>query len=232
MKKIALECKNVTKYFLKGKKKITVLNNLDYKFENGKVYAIYGKSGSGKTTLINILGLLKKSTKGNIILNGKDISEINENRLAISRNKEIGFVFQSYYLDPLMNATENVILPTLVSKELSKDNYEKAEKLLKQMDLEDRMEHFPKELSGGEQQRVAIARALINDPSIILADEPTGSLDGDNEENILSLLRDLSKRDKCVIIVTHSKNVAKYADVLLEIKKGKLEVLNEVNNKK
>lgn len=213
-----IELKNVEKSYKKKDKQIEVLKNINYKFCNNKFYYINGKSGAGKSTIIQILGLLLNINEGTILLNGKDVSKLNENERAEIRNKEIGFIFQSYYLNPFMKAYENVILPTFTNKDMN-DNERKelAYKLLKQVDLENRIEHYPKEMSGGEQQRVAIARALINNPNIILADEPTGSLDPENEETILKYLRHLADIGKCVIVVSHSKSLENYADVILKI---------------
>lgn len=230
MKEVVLECSNIYKRYKKRKKNLIVLNDISYKFENGRVYAIVGRSGSGKTTLINMLGLIRKPSAGKIILNGLDTTKFSERKLSQIRNKNIGFVFQSFYLNPLMTASENIELPMLINKDISKEErIKKVEYLLDVVEIENRSEHFPKELSGGEQQRIAIARALANNPDIILADEPTGSLDAENEKNILQLLKKLSKEGKCIIIVTHSKIVRKYADVVLEIRNGKLE---EVKNDK
>ncbi len=218
-----IELKNVEKSYKKKNKQIEVLKNINYKFCNNTFYYINGKSGAGKSTIIQILGLLLNINEGTILLNGKDVSKLNEDERAEIRNKEIGFIFQSCYLNPFMKAYENVILPTFTNRNIN-DNERKelAYKLLKQVDLENRAEHYPKEMSGGEQQRVAIARALINNPNIILADEPTGSLDPDNEEAILKYLRHLADIGKCVIVVSHSKSLEKYADVTLKIENHKI----------
>lgn len=223
MNKVVLECQNIKKTYKKKNKGLIVLKDVNYKFLAGKVYAIIGKSGAGKTTLINILGLLKKADKGKIILDDEDVTKISENKLAFIRNTKLGFVFQSFYLDPLMTAEENIKLPMLINKNLSNEDIRKRVKsLLEEVEIEERNTHFPKELSGGEQQRVAIARALANDPEIILADEPTGSLDPENEQKILNILKSLSKKGKCVIIVTHSETVRKYADIILEIRENSI----------
>ena len=214
-----IELENLKKIYDKDDDNILVLNNVSYKFLKGKFYCINGKSGSGKSTLIQILGLLIPHTDGKIYINGKEIKKLTEDEKADIRSQKIGFVFQSYYLNPLMTAYENVMLPMYLNKNMSKEQMrKKAYELLKKMELENREKHFPKELSGGEQQRVAIARALANEPDIILADEPTGSLDPENEENILQILKKLSKQGKCIIVVSHSKEVKKYADVILTIK--------------
>ena len=223
MNKVVLECQNIKKTYKKKNKRLIVLKDVNYKFLAGKVYAIIGKSGAGKTTLINILGLLKKADKGKIILDDEDVTKISENKLAFIRNTKLGFVFQSFYLDPLMTAEENIKLPMLINKNLSNEDIRKRVKsLLEEVEIEERNTHFPKELSGGEQQRVAIARALANNPEIILADEPTGSLDPENEQKILNILKSLSQKGKCVIIVTHSETVRKYADIILEIRENSI----------
>lgn len=224
-----LKLENISKNYCNKNKKIQVLNDINYEFKENKVYCIIGRSGVGKTTLIEIMGLLLNFDSGNIIINNKDIKTTSEKEKAKIRNNEIGFVFQSYYLNPYMKAFENVMLPMFLNKSLSKTEIKKrAYQLLKLVDLEEREEHFPKELSGGEQQRVAIARALANNPKTILADEPTGALDPENGEKILTLLKKISKNKRCVIIVSHDEKVKKYADIILEIKNHKLvEVKNE-----
>ncbi len=213
-----IELKNVYKSYKKDNKQIEVLNNINYKFKDKTLYYINGKSGAGKSTLIQILGLLLNIDKGTILLNGKDVSKLKEDELSEIRNKSIGFVFQSYYLNPYMKSYENVMLPTYTNKKMNElERKNLSYKLLKLVDLEDRINHYPKELSGGEQQRVSIARALINNPSIILADEPTGSLDPENEIIVLKYLKHLKEMGKCVIVVSHSKVVEKYADITLEL---------------
>lgn len=229
-----VELKNINMTFKKNKKEIEVLKNINYKFESGKTYVIIGPSGSGKSTLTKIIGLLLKPTSGNVLIDNEYVNyaKKNSDERSLIRNKKIGFIFQSFYLNPYMKANENVLLPCYLSSEKEKEK--RAYELLKKMNLEGREEHFPKELSGGESQRVAVARALINNPNIILADEPTGSLDSENEINILNILKDLSKEGKCVIIVTHSKVVEKYADVILKIENHTLkEIKHEIrkNNK-
>lgn len=221
--KEVLKIENLTKTYIKSKRKFCVLNNINYNFNSNTFYCINGKSGAGKTTLIEILGLLKNYENGKLIINGKDTSELSEKEKAIIRNQKIGFVFQSFYLIPTMTALENVMLPLYVNKKINKKEIKlKALELLNNMNLKDRCNHFPKELSGGEQQRVAIARALINNPTIILADEPTGSLDPENETKILKILKKLSDDGKCVIVVSHSNEILKYADKVLKIKDGEL----------
>lgn len=211
-----LKLLNVDKSYNKKNKEINVLKNITYNFEKNKVYCIIGKSGAGKSTLIEILGLLLNFDKGEYYLNNKNISSLKENEKATLRNKEIGFIFQEYYLNPYMKAFENVMIPMYLDKTLdNKMRKEKALNLLDKVGLKERVNHYPRELSGGEMQRVAIARSLANNPNIILADEPTGALDPENAQNILDILKKLAKENKCIIIVSHDDRVKKYADKVL-----------------
>ena len=219
-----MNIENVCKVYKTKNDEVKALDNVSYEFKPGKLYAIMGHSGSGKSTLISILGLIETLTSGRININNKDISKLKDDELANLRMKYIGFVFQDFYLDEHLKAYENVLLPMLINKEIKKsDRKEKALKLLTDLGLNERINHYPKELSGGEQQRVAIARSLANDPEIILADEPTGNLDEENEKLVFETLNDLAKKGKCVIVVTHSEEIKKYADEILKITKGKLE---------
>lgn len=223
-----MELINVSKIYKLKDEEIVALDNFSYKFEIDKLYGIMGHSGSGKSTLINILGLLENPTSGTYKLDNKDVSKLSNSELANLRLKTIGFVFQDYFLDENMTALENVMLPLLINKNLNfNEKVEKAKKLLTEVGLEKRINHFPNELSGGECQRVAIARALANDPEIILADEPTGNLDEENEQIIFEQLKKLSKDGKCVIVVSHSDEINKYADEIIKISKGKLLDKNE-----
>ena len=219
-----MNLENITKTYSLKNEQITALNNLTYKFEKGKLYAIMGHSGSGKSTLIKIMGLIEKPTSGKYTINNTDISTLNDKELSLLRMKHIGFIFQEFYLNDHLKAYENVILPMLINPEIPKNERQKrALSLLELVGLQERINHFPKELSGGEKQRIAMARALANDPEIILADEPTGNLDEENETIIFNYLKELSEKGKCVIVVSHSDNVKKYADEILIIQKGKLE---------
>ena len=221
--KEVLKVKDLTKVYLKKKEKIVVLDHVSYQFNAGRFYCVNGKSGAGKTTLIEILGLLKGYDDGQLVIDNQQISTLNSKQKSNLRNKKIGFIFQSFYLIPTMTALENIMLPMYLDQTKSKKEMkEKALSLLEIMDLKNRETHYPKELSGGEQQRVAIARALINDPTIILADEPTGSLDSENEDNILKILKKLAKNGQCVIVVSHNEKTVKYADEVIEIKNGGL----------
>lgn len=223
-----MELKNISKVYHTKKEKVEALKDFSYKFDDGKLIAIMGHSGSGKSTLIKIMGLMEKSDGGNIIINDKVVNELSEKELADIRMKNIGFVFQDYYLDIDLKAIDNVILPMIINDNISKSDRKKnAKELLKFVGLGDRMNHYPRELSGGEQQRVAIARCLANDPSIILCDEPTGNLDEDNETIIFKMLKDLSKKGKCVVVVSHSNEIKKYADEVISLKGGKLVKNNE-----
>lgn len=220
-----MNIENVCKVYKTKNDEVKALDNVSYEFKPGKLYAIMGHSGSGKSTLISILGLIETYTSGKITINNEDISKLKDNDLSNLRMKYIGFVFQDFYLDEHLKAYENVMLPMLINKEIKKEERkEKAIKLLTDLGLSERINHYPKELSGGECQRVAIARSLANDPKIILADEPTGNLDEENEKLVFETLKDLAKKGKCVIVVTHSEEIKKYADEILKITKGKLEV--------
>lgn len=225
---MVLEIKDLIKDYYHKEKKIEVLKSLSYNFEKGKFYGIMGHSGSGKTTLFNIIGTIDKEYNGNILVNSKNISNLNDEDMASLRNLEIGFVFQDFFLDEGLTALENVMVPMIINENIPKEEREViAKKLLKEVGMEDREKHFPKELSGGEKQRVAIARALSNNPNILLCDEPTGNLDEETENKIFTLLKKLSKSGKCVIVVSHSNEVKSYADVMLYLKDGKL---NEITD--
>ncbi len=225
---MVLEIKDLIKDYYHKEKKIEVLKSLSYNFEKGKFYGIMGHSGSGKTTLFNIIGTIDKEYNGNILVNSKNISSLNDEDMASLRNLEIGFVFQDFFLDEGLTALENVMVPMIINENIPKEEREViAKKLLKEVGMEDREKHFPKELSGGEKQRVAIARALSNNPNILLCDEPTGNLDEETENKIFALLKNLSKSGKCVIVVSHSNEVKSYADVMLYLKDGKL---NEITD--
>ncbi|MDD4125896.1 MAG: ABC transporter ATP-binding protein [Eubacteriales bacterium] len=197
--------------------KINVFNGLNYEFEAGKIYAVMGKSGAGKTTLLSLLAGLASPTEGRILLDGKDTANIDKYNL---RSKHIGVVFQSYNLLPHLNAFENVLLSMDVSGKKYKDKKDEASEALEKVGIEDdEMKRKILKLSGGQQQRVAIARALSYDPKIILADEPTGNLDGETQEDIMDIFRMLADEGKCIIIVTHSPVVANRADVVYQLVK-------------
>ena len=218
-----LELKNVKKVYVVKNEKVMALNDVSYTFEMNNFYGIMGHSGSGKTTLISILGLLESFDSGTYLINGEEVKDFDNNKISKIRRDYIGFVFQDFYLDEYLNVYENVMLPLITHKELSKETKnEMVIETLTKVGIVDRKNHFPSQLSGGEKQRVAIARALINNPKIILADEPTGNLDEDNEKMIFQILKDLSKEGKCVIVVSHSNEIKSYADKIIKIANGKL----------
>jgi ABC transporter, ATP-binding protein len=217
-----LKVKNLVKNYYKDNEKIEAVNNISYNFEKGKFYAIMGPSGSGKSTFLHLIGTLDTYDEGSVFINNIDVSSLDDLQLSKIRKEEIGFVFQSFYLNNNMKAYENVIMPIMLDKIPYKDKKEKGITILNSLGLEKRVNHYPSELSKGECQRVAIARALINNPNIILADEPTGNLDSKNERNIFELLKKLSFEGKCVIVVSHNEEIKKYADVVLKIRDGKL----------
>lgn len=223
MERNVIELKNVVKTFTLKNEKINALDDLSVNFEGGKFYAIMGHSGSGKSTLVNVVGLLDEISSGEYLINGIKASSLSSNDRAHLRRDELGYIFQDYCLDEYLTAMENVIFPMLINNNIPKEKREeRARELLSLVGLENRINHFPREMSGGEKQRVAIARCLANNPSIILADEPTGNLDEENEEKIFEILNKLAKSGKCVIVVSHSNEVKRYADLVYQIKKGKL----------
>ena len=201
---------HLNKYYINGEMKLHALKDLSFHIEEGEFVAIMGSSGSGKSTMMNILGCLDKNSEGTYILDGIDVSKIKDEELCKIRNVKIGFVFQSFNLLSKLTALENVELPLIYAGIGKKEREEKAKKVLKKVGLEDRMHHKPNELSGGQKQRVAIARALVNDPAIILADEPTGNLDSVSEREIMEIFTDFNKQGKTIIVVTHEPEVAKY----------------------
>lgn len=218
-----LKIDKLCKYYKKNNNKICALKDINLCFESGKFYAIMGHSGSGKSTLIRILGLMDGFDSGSFILDKHNVNNLNDFEKSYFRMKKIGFIFQDFYLDNNMTAVENIILPMLINKTIEKKSRKSlALHLLEKVKLIDRANHFPHELSGGEQQRVCIARALANDPSIILADEPTGNLDESNEKMIFAYLKEMSNDGKCVIVVSHSEEVKKYADVVIKLNNGEL----------
>lgn len=224
-----IRVEKLNKSYFKNNKEISVLKNISYEFECGKIYAIIGHSGSGKSTLLYVLGTLLDFETGNLFIDNVDVKIISEKQKAEIRNKKIGFVFQSYLLNNNMKAYENVMVPMYINDKINvKERKKNAIELLEKVELLDRVNHFPKELSGGEQQRVAIARALANNPDIILADEPTGNLDKNSEKKVLDTFKKLKNENKCIIIVSHNDIVKQYADCVLEIDNGILEVQNEV----
>ncbi len=209
-------------YFL-GKMTIEVLKGLNITINKNEYVALMGPSGSGKSTLMNILGCLDTPTGGEYILNGNKVAKMKDNDLATIRNKEIGFVFQTFNLMPRLTALENVALPLVYAGVSKKEREEKAKKVLEAVNLSDRMDHKPNELSGGQRQRVAIARALVNDPAIILADEPTGNLDTKTSHEIMAIFEKINENGNTVIIVTHEEDIANLAKRIIRLRDGVLE---------
>lgn len=223
-KDIAIKINNLQKTYHTKNKEINVLKNLNATFYSGQLYAIMGHSGNGKSTLIHILGLIDQFDNGEYKIFNREIKDLNDKELSNIRLKNIGFIFQDFNLMPTLKAFENVMVPMLINKEIDiKQRKNRAIELLNHVGLKERFNHFPKELSGGEQQRVAIARSLANNPNIILADEPTGNLDEKNETIIFELLKKLSENGKCVIVVSHSNKIREYADKTYLLNNGKLE---------
>jgi len=215
-----LEVRNVSKKY----GDLEVLSDVSLQVEKGEIVAIVGKSGSGKTTLLHIIGTLDSGDEGQIMLNGTDVLQLKSKDLSKFRNEDLGFIFQFHHLLAEFTSVENVMIPALIGKKNKKESELKAIELLKYLDLGDRLDHKPTQLSGGEQQRVAIARALINDPSIILADEPTGNLDDKISDEFFDLILKLRKEmGQTFIIVTHSKDLAARCDRKLTLTQGKIE---------
>ena len=218
-----IDIKNITKLYEMGTEKLYALKGVDVVIERNEYVAIMGPSGSGKSTLMNIIGCLDTPTSGDYVLNGKDVHEMDDDELAEIRNKEIGFVFQTFNLLPRSNALHNVELPLIYSGLSKAARIKRAEESLANVGLADRMKHKPNELSGGQRQRVAVARALVNNPSIILADEPTGNLDTKTGEEIMALFAELNSKGNTIILVTHEEDIAKHANRIIKIRDGMIE---------
>ena len=213
---------DICKDYQQGKEPVRVLKNVSMTVEKGDYLAIMGPSGSGKTTLMNLIGCLDVPTSGTYVLDGKDLKDLSDDALAEIRSKYIGFVFQSFHLLPKMNALDNVALPLLYAGVSLKERRERAAEALKAVGLEERMEFFPNQLSGGQCQRVAIARAMVGNPSLLLADEPTGALDTKSGNQIMEIFRDLSRQGMTIIMITHEPAIAACADKTYRILDGEL----------
>ena len=214
---------NLKRDFQLGDETIYVLKGIDLQINKAEYVALMGPSGSGKSTLMNLLGCLDTPTSGTYILNGKDVSQMHDDDLAEIRNKEIGFVFQTFNLLPRTTALDNVALPMIYAGYSKSERNKRASEVLTQVNLADRMDHQPNQLSGGQRQRVAIARAMVNKPSIILADEPTGNLDSKTSIEIMNLFNEIHKNGNTVIVVTHEEDIAKYAHRVIRLKDGMIE---------
>jgi putative ABC transport system ATP-binding protein len=218
-----IEAKNLSKVYKSGKQSIVALDNLNLTIPHKEYIAIVGPSGAGKSTLVHILGGLESPTKGTVTFGGKDIYKMSDNQISQWRAKLVGFVFQFYHLIEELTVQENIMLPSLLLSQDRKTTFKKVEELLKYLKIEEKRYAFPSELSGGQKQRVAIARALINDPQIIFCDEPTGNLDSESAQRVMSLLSSLNQeKGKTVVIVTHNQDVAENAKVVLCMKGGRL----------
>lgn len=218
-----VEVKEATKIYQLGKIEVKALDRVNLTVKKGEFISIVGPSGSGKTTLLNLIGALDKLTSGEVIIEGNNISELGKNQLAELRGKTVGFVFQIYSLMPTLTALENVELTLIINRAPREIRKEKPLEYLKRVNLGDRVYHKPMELSGGEQQRVAIARALINDPAIVLADEPTGNVDSKTAMEIVSLMKELNqKQNQTFVVVTHDPNVAKLTTRILKLHDGRI----------
>jgi len=218
-----IETKNLAREYVMGDNIVRALQDVSMNIEKGEYVAFMGPSGSGKSTLMNIIGCLDTPTSGSYNLNGQVVSEMTENQLAQVRNKEIGFVFQTFNLLPRASALENVALPLIYAGYGKSDREEIAMDALKSVQLEERWHHKPNELSGGQRQRVAIARALVNKPSIILADEPTGNLDSKTSHGIMALFQELHDKGNTIIMVTHEDDIAHYAHRIIRLRDGRVE---------
>ncbi len=223
---ISLE-KIVKNYYI-GSITVEALRAVDIDIKTNEYVAIMGPSGSGKSTLMNLIGALDTPTSGEYILNGTDVSMMDDNRLAEIRNQEIGFIFQTFNLLPRYTALENVMLPLIYAGVPKSERAEKATKVLTEVGLADRMDHKPNELSGGQRQRVAVARALVNDPSIILADEPTGNLDSKTSVDIMKLFGQIHNKGNTIILVTHEEDIARYAHRIIRLLDGEIDKI-EIN---
>ena len=218
-----ISLRGITRDFQLGAQTVHVLKGIDLDIKQGEYVALMGPSGSGKSTLMNLLGCLDTPTAGSYTLAGRDVSRMDDNDLAAVRNKEIGFVFQTFNLIPRQTAVQNVALPLVYAGKMKEERVTRAEEVLMQVGLADRMDHRPNQLSGGQRQRVAIARALVNTPSMILADEPTGNLDSTTSVEIMRLFDDIHKAGNTLVVVTHEEEIAQHAHRIIRLRDGQIE---------
>ncbi|WMW25984.1 ABC transporter ATP-binding protein [Methanolobus sediminis] len=218
-----IELVNLCKSYHVGDMNVPILKSIDLKVMPGEFVAIMGPSGSGKSTLMNMIGCLDRPNCGQVLLMGKDVDTLSDPELAKLRGMEIGFVFQNFNLVPRLTTLQNVELPTYANKKIGVDTREKAKELVEMVGLKERMNYKPSEMSGGQQQRIAIARALINDPSLILADEPTGNLDSKTGDEIMKIFSDLHEKGRTIVMITHDPDLTEYADRVIYLKDGIIE---------
>ena len=217
-----ISVKNVTKKFGRGSNSLLALDDVSFNVEDGEFLVILGQSGSGKSTILNLIGCIESVTNGTIIVDDVDVTKMSAKQLCEYRNKNIGFVFQSFYLEPAYSVTDNILLPLTIAGEKRQIKDAKSKELLEKLNIADKAHAKTSTLSGGQKQRVAIARALVNDPKIILADEPTGNLDSANGAEVIQILQDICKSGKTVIMVTHNEEHANLADHIIRLKDGKI----------
>ncbi|MFN8286243.1 MAG: ABC transporter ATP-binding protein [Chitinophagales bacterium] len=221
-----ISIEHISKRYVMGSQVIMALRDVSLNINKNEYVALMGPSGSGKSTLMNILGCLDSPTDGSYVLNGQEVSKMTDDELARVRNKEIGFIFQTFNLLPRLSALENVALPMIYAGMSKAERTQRAEAVMEMVSLKDRMHHKPNELSGGQRQRVAIARALVNNPSIILADEPTGNLDTKTSYEIMNIFEEINNKGNTVIVVTHEEDIARHAKRILRLRDGKIETDN------
>ncbi|MEJ2476748.1 MAG: ABC transporter ATP-binding protein [Desulfobacterales bacterium] len=215
-----VELEGITKIYQQADREIEVLKGISLVIDSGEFIALQGPSGSGKSTLMHILGLLDRPSGGRYLLRQQDVSDLSDNALSAIRNRTVGFIFQTFYLIPYVSAVENVMLPGLYSRTAARELRHRAEQILEQLGLGDRMQFRPNQLSGGQQQRVAMARALVNDPQLLLADEPTGQLDSQTSGEIMRLIAEIHEQGRTVVLVTHDDDVAGYARRRIQLSDG------------